>query len=55
MFTDVFKTWKVEMHNLPTIGNGAARVVNVVFVFYVPKEEKKEVVRREKERKDMKT
>jgi hypothetical protein len=40
MFTDVLKTWKIEMCKLPTIGNGAARVVNIVFVLYVPKEKK---------------
>jgi hypothetical protein len=42
------------MRSIPAIGNGDARVVNIVFVFYVPKEKTREVLRRERERKVVK-
>lgn len=50
MFTDVEKTWKVEILNIPTISNEAVKVVNIVFVFDVPKDKRREVERRERER-----
>jgi hypothetical protein len=37
------------MRNIPTIGNDAVRVVNMVFVFDVPKDKTREVARRKRE------
>jgi hypothetical protein len=40
------------MRNIPTIHYDAVRVVNTGFVFGVPKDKTREVVRREREKKD---
>jgi hypothetical protein len=39
------------MSSIPTIGNGSARVVNIVFVLNVLKEKTRWVLRRDRERK----
>jgi hypothetical protein len=40
------------MRNIPTIRNDAVRVVNIVFVFGVPKDKTREIARRRREREE---